>query len=415
MANSGKDDNGSQFFFTFSPAPELQNKHTIFGKVVGNTIYNMLKLQEGEVDDEERPKYPNKIIRAKVISNPFPDLKPRNLIEMIKGDEEKGKKPKSKMKATKDFKLLSFGDEAEEEEEELDAASKDIGANRKGKSAHDLLKNDSRLLSEAGMEPAKRSKKRKAEGEEESEEDEELEDDWKDGGEDKGPVDLNSIKDKLGKKGESSKKKSKRIETGNVDEDFEAIGGDDNDEKSQEELRKLEIQREIKALKKELKAPKTKPAADEADEKEEKLTEEEQNNDMLRDFHKEQKEYASKSKGVPKKGAAREDMTLQLLAKFKQKLHHVKYDDGEEKEEGGGQAVKSEEKEKVEAGDDDEDEDLAGDGWMRKSLKFESSDPVLAKDASTKDDNWFDIYDPRNPLNKRRRDADAKRGGRSKR
>ena len=35
MANAGKDDNASQFFFTMGPTQELQNKHTIFGKVVG--------------------------------------------------------------------------------------------------------------------------------------------------------------------------------------------------------------------------------------------------------------------------------------------------------------------------------------------------------------------------------------------
>jgi hypothetical protein len=37
----------------------------------------------------------------------------------LEEESEKNKKPKSKMKATKDFKLLSFGDEAEEDEDNL--------------------------------------------------------------------------------------------------------------------------------------------------------------------------------------------------------------------------------------------------------------------------------------------------------
>lgn len=41
MANAGPHDNGSQFFFTLGRADELNNKHTIFGKV---SIPNVLIL-----------------------------------------------------------------------------------------------------------------------------------------------------------------------------------------------------------------------------------------------------------------------------------------------------------------------------------------------------------------------------------
>lgn len=42
---------------------------------------------------------------------------------------------------------------------------------------------------------------------------------------------------------------------------------------------------------------------------------------------------------------------------------------------------------------------------MAHKLHFEDKTPVLAKDASTKDDDWFEITDPRNAINKRRREA----------
>jgi peptidyl-prolyl cis-trans isomerase-like 2 len=35
MANKGKDTNGSQWFLTFKETPHLDEKHTVFGKLVG--------------------------------------------------------------------------------------------------------------------------------------------------------------------------------------------------------------------------------------------------------------------------------------------------------------------------------------------------------------------------------------------
>jgi peptidyl-prolyl cis-trans isomerase SDCCAG10 len=45
LANAGPNDNGSQFFFTLGAAPELDKKHTIFGKVCRSILAtNILSL-----------------------------------------------------------------------------------------------------------------------------------------------------------------------------------------------------------------------------------------------------------------------------------------------------------------------------------------------------------------------------------
>jgi len=400
MANSGKDDNGSQFFFTLAATRELQNKHTIFGKVVGDTVYNMIRLAEGHLEDGDRPKYPHRIIKTKVLINPFPDIVIR---EAINQEIEKGKKskPKSKMKAVKNFKLMSFGDEAEDDEAEV--ASKSGG---KSKSAHDLA-GDPNLL--AGADKAQL-------GVEESSEEEDSDEEEK-----RRQKTLNSVKDRL-KKRKAEKEmldiRTKVKKTDVVEEFLEEEKKNNGNEddfdteydcplKKMKEQRKKEIAEEMKALKKELKVPKKKADVEKKPE-EEKATEEERNNDMLLDFHQQQKKARQKAKDLPPtKKELREKETLAMLAKFKMKLSNVVDLDSDP-------TKSSSTAEKEQDASDDEDE-FVGDDWMKNPLKFETDAPVLAKDASTKDDDWFDIYDPRNPLNKRRRENDKSEGSRKER
>ncbi|OAD57856.1 Peptidyl-prolyl cis-trans isomerase CWC27 like protein [Eufriesea mexicana] len=134
MAYAGKDDNSSQFFFIFSSTPELQNKHTIFGKVTGESIYNMFKREEALVDENDGLLYPPRLIKTKILNNPFSVIISRIIVQ--KSAEVKDSS-KTKTAVVKDFNLLSFGKEAEEDDEESVILNKKFSG--KGKSDHDHL------------------------------------------------------------------------------------------------------------------------------------------------------------------------------------------------------------------------------------------------------------------------------------
>nr|XP_006813547.1 PREDICTED: peptidyl-prolyl cis-trans isomerase CWC27 homolog [Saccoglossus kowalevskii] len=295
MANAGPHDNGSQFFFTLGRADNLQNKHTIFGKVTGTTLYNMLKLAEVETDKDDRPEEPHKIKSVQILSNPFDDIIPRNLPK--KDDKKDAKKSAvSKSKATKNFSLLSFGEEAEEDEEETS----------------EQLRKESRQLKKEML--------------------------------------------------ESKKKKEQKEEKPEVEEEDQSI---------------------------------------------------EDENKVLDDFHKERKKYVEMKK-KQSKGSSREEATLALLSKFQSRLHTARISIDEENDEKPEKTENVKEVAEDEEEKDDEN-DIPVESWIKHRLKFENHAGKV-KDANIQDEDTFAIHDPRNPINKRRReDSKKKRKEKSRR
>ncbi|KAF2255670.1 cyclophilin-like protein [Trematosphaeria pertusa] len=71
MANkSSPNTNGSQFFITFAPAPHLDGKNTVFGKVLeGMEVLD--ELEKLEVDKKSRPKERVEIKNITIHANPL--------------------------------------------------------------------------------------------------------------------------------------------------------------------------------------------------------------------------------------------------------------------------------------------------------------------------------------------------------
>lgn len=365
------------------------------GKVSGDTIYNLLKLGESEIDSNERPLHPHRINKVKVLHfthvlsvkfkvnifniyftstqikilhNPFDDIEPR--AEYL-SKTSAGESKKQRKEGVKNFKLISFGEEAEQDETEVESFSRD----------QQPKVTQSTSVAETKTSSSSSRKNEKERGE------------------------VKKTLDEPTKRKKSLSPKS-RTPPHKLDEKVhDTNDSDDSDyELSLEkekmtilERKKREIQDEIQSLKKEY-------HKERKDKDKEKLKDEENSssssakdsangNRAVKDYLVEKEKYKKCKTNV--KGASRENLTLQLLEKFKVKLHSSK-----DSSESHHEASTS-----VPAGEEHENDD---DSWWSHKLDFsESQVAVLAKDASKKEDNWYDIYDPRNPLNKRKRGGEG--------
>ncbi|XP_075252587.1 spliceosome-associated protein CWC27 homolog isoform X3 [Convolutriloba macropyga] len=387
MASVEPNSNSSQFFFTLDAAPELTNKNTLFGKVSGNTLYNMLSLGETGVEEDGRPSKKNYIFRTEILNNPFDDIEPREHVAVAKSSSkpEKKEKTKSKVQAVKNFNLLSFGDEAEEDEDEIDSQS--AGNIFKG-SAHDLLHNDPKLIQSAskvsdGYENnAKSTKKHDIDKSEDNE-------------------NQGSVKRKKTQSNQSTKMKA-AVGSDDVSENERSSG---NDEETEQTDKLSKLRAESEQLKNELNLVTSKK---QNKEKKKEAKDQENIDDMYSvAYMKKYRHLKTRSSKTQAEKAAKQDTTMKMLAEFEAKLNAAnrlnlasKYEDEDDEEDGKSASDLSE---AVAT-------NSSSSAWMTHTFQPDADGFKQARDANVeRADEEYEIFDPRNPMNKRRRLNEAKR------
>lgn len=98
----------TQFFITLSNnTNDLNTRHCIIGRIVGDTLFNLTQLNTIQCNDDNIPIVPIKIHNIQIVYNPFNDVKP---VAVARNDQTQ-----NKTTTVKNKKLLSFVDDDDDD------------------------------------------------------------------------------------------------------------------------------------------------------------------------------------------------------------------------------------------------------------------------------------------------------------
>eukprot|EP00933_Yihiella_yeosuensis_P017112 TRINITY_DN14388_c0_g2_i1.p1 TRINITY_DN14388_c0_g2~~TRINITY_DN14388_c0_g2_i1.p1 ORF type:complete len:511 (+),score=136.56 TRINITY_DN14388_c0_g2_i1:65-1597(+) len=373
-AGKGTNTNGSQFFIALNRLPSLDGKHTIFAKVVGQTVYNLVRISEVECDKHDCPVDPPRIIRSELLWDPFGDLEPRYkpqaAITTSTGSQEQHRRAPVKNK-----KVLSFADDGDDSSDDDDNKAS-ASASSKGKSAHDLL-HDKKLSSEAAYPEEARAKR--VEGKRTAPVESSASDAKRSTGADRRPA-------AAGARGKAPVRKAKASD----EEEVDYGGSDDSDSDSDADTAKQpELSREemILKLKQDIAGLKSGVKAPEAPRK--------QLGALAEAARKGYTARGSRGRATTKEGRRKEaEEVVMKLKSFQERLQDIKDDSEEEDPEEKERIQKRAEAGSLSAIWEEGDEEVDK-GWLNGGgLKFHTTGDKAYEIASRKANSTLEIFDP---------------------